>query len=120
MKLLKLLLLVTTIAFAGFGTKVKNDNGFLPVEEAFKVSAVQNGDMIETKILLGNKIHVTAETLKYMIVEPKELELEVKKPKPYEHDGDMVYEKEIIVNIPVKEIYNKVSGDYTLAINFSG
>jgi len=120
MKLLKLLLLVTTIAFAGFGTKVKNDNVFLPVEEAFKVSAVQNGDMIETKILLGNKIHVTAETLKYMIVEPKELELEVKKPKPYEHDGDMVYEKEIIVNIPVKEIYNKVSGDYTLAINFSG
>jgi thiol:disulfide interchange protein DsbD len=119
MKFLKLILLVTTIAYAGFGAKVK-DSGLLPAEEAFKVSAVQNGDVIETKILLGDKIHVTADTLKYMIVEPDEIELEVNKPKPYEHDGDMVYEKEISVNIPLQDIYNKVSGDYTLAINFSG
>lgn len=119
MKFLKLILLVTTIAYAGFGAKVK-DSGLLPAEEAFQVSAVQNGDVIETKILLGDKIHVTADTLKYMIVEPDEIELEVKKPKPYDHDGDMVYEKEILVNIPVQDIYNKVSGDYTLAINFSG
>jgi len=119
MKFLKLLLLVTTIAFAGFGVTAK-DGGLLPAEEAFKVSAVQNGDVIETKILLGEKIHVTADTLKYMIVEPDEIELEVKKPAPYEHEGEMVYEKEVVVNIPVQDIYDKVSGDYTLAINFSG
>ena len=119
MKFLKLLLLVTTIAFAGFGVTAK-DGGLLPVEEAFKVSAVQNGDVIETKILLGEKIHVTADTLKYMIVEPDEIELEVQKPAPYEHEGEMVYQKEVVVNIPVQDIYNKVSGDYTLAINFSG
>jgi len=119
MKFLKLILLVTTIAYASFGVKAK-DGGLLPAEEAFKVSAIQNGDVIETKIILGDKIHVTADTLKYMIVEPDEVELNVAKPKPYEHDGDMVYEKEILVNIPVQDIYKQVSGDYTLAINFSG
>lgn len=120
MKFLKLLLLVTTIAYAGFGPKLKNDGGILSAEEAFKVSAVQNGDVIETKIILGEKIHVTADTLKYLIVSPDELELDVKKPATHEVDGDMVYEKEILVNIPLKDIYSKVSGDYTLSINFSG
>jgi len=120
MKFLKLLLLVTTIAFAGFGAKVNKDAAFIPAEEAFKVSAVQNGDVIETKIVLGDKIHVTADTLKYLIVEPDEVELNVKKPVAHEVDGDMVYEKDIVVNIPLKEIYANVDGDYTLSINFSG
>jgi len=69
---------------------------------------------------LGDKIHVTADTLKYLIVEPDEVELNVKKPTAHEVDGDLVYEKEIVVNIPLKEIYAKVDGNYTLAINFSG
>ncbi len=120
MKFLKLLLLVTTIAYAGFGAKLNKDNKMLPVDEAFKVTAVQNGDVIETRIILGNQIHVTADTLKYTIIEPNELTLDVKVPKAHEVDGDMVYEKEIIVNIPLSEIYSKVSGDYTLAIDFSG
>ncbi|CAA6809518.1 MAG: Cytochrome c-type biogenesis protein DsbD, protein-disulfide reductase (EC [uncultured Sulfurovum sp.] len=119
MKFLKLLLLVTTIAYAGFGAKLKKDD-LLSAEEAFKVSAVQNGDVIETKIILGDKIHVTASTLKYSIVEPDEIALDVKVPSPHEVDGDMVYDKEILVNIPLKDIYSKVSGDYTLAIDFAG
>ncbi|CAA6801030.1 MAG: Cytochrome c-type biogenesis protein DsbD, protein-disulfide reductase (EC [uncultured Sulfurovum sp.] len=119
MKFLKLLLLVTTIAFAGFGPKVNND-GLLSAEEAFIVTAVQNGDVIETKIILGDKIHVTANTLKYSIVAPEKIALSVKAPPAHEVDGDMVYDKEILVNIPLKEIYSKVSGDYTLAIDFSG
>ncbi len=119
MKFLKLLLLVTTIAYAGFGAKLKKDD-VLSVEEAFKVTAVQKGDVIETKIILGDKVHITADTLKYSIVEPDKIDLDLKLPKPHEVDGDMVYEKEILVNIPLKEIYAKVSGDYTLAIDFSG
>ena len=119
MKFLKLLLLVTTIGYAGFGAKLQKDD-LLSAEEAFKVTAVQNGDMLETRIILGDKIHVTADTLKYRIVEPNEVVLDLKLPLAHEVDGDMVYDKEILVNIPLKEIYSKVSGDYTLAIDFSG
>ena len=119
MKFFKLLLLVTTFLFAGFGTAIQN-GGFLSEEEAFKVSAVQVGDVIETKIVLGDKIHVTADTLTYSIVKPKNIVLDVKVPTPEKLDGDMVYEKDIKVNIPIKDISSKVSGDYTLSINFSG
>jgi len=119
MKFFKLLLLVTTFLFAGFGTSIQN-GGFLSEEEAFKVSAVQVGDVIETKIVLGEKIHVTADTLKYLIVKPQEISLNIKLPTPQKLDGDMVYEKDIIVSIPIKDISSKVSGDYTLSINFSG
>jgi len=118
MKFLKLLLVVTTFVNAGFGNIKKDD--FLPASEAFKVSAVQNGDVIETKIVLADKIHVTADTLSFTIVKPSEHTLDVKVPASHELDGDQVYEKEILINIPLEDIYAKVSGDYTLAVNFSG
>jgi thiol:disulfide interchange protein DsbD len=124
MKFLKLLLLVTTlgfsVAYAGFGVKV-NDNGHLSPKEAFKVSAVQEGDVLKTKIILGKGIHVTADTLKYRVIsEDDDVVLKLKLPKAHELDGDMVYEKEILVDIPLKDIYAKVSGDYSLAIEFAG
>jgi thiol:disulfide interchange protein DsbD len=120
MKFLKLFLFVTTFLVADFGSIVKKDN-FLPAEEAFKVSAIQNGEVIETKIILADKIHVTADTLKYSIVKPKKILLNVKKPKAHDADGTMVYTKEIVVNIPVSEISSKIgSKDYTLSIAFSG
>ncbi|MBU1668410.1 protein-disulfide reductase DsbD [bacterium] len=119
MKLLKLLLLVTTFLSAGFDTVLQKDD-FPPVEEAFKVSAVQKGDVIETKIILADKVHITADTLKYSIVKPKEISLNVAKPEAHEVDGDMLYEKDVLINIPVKTISSKVAGDYTLSISFSG
>jgi len=119
MKFLKLLLLVTTFLVADFGSAINNDK-FMTAEEAFKVSAVLNGDVIETKIILGDKIHVTAETLKFSIDKPKKTPLNIELPKAKEVDGDMVYLDDIIVNIPVNMIARKVSGDYTLAIDFSG
>ena len=120
MKFLKLFLFVTTFLVADFGSIVKKDN-FLPAEEAFKVSAIQNGEVIETKIILADKIHVTADTLKYTIVKPKNILLNVKKPEAHNDDDTMVYTNEIIVNIPVSDITSKVgSEDYTLSIAFSG
>jgi len=120
MKFLKLFLFVTTFLVADFGSIIKKDK-FMPAEEAFKVSAVQNGDVIETKIILGEKIHVTADTLKYTIVKPKNILLNVKTPKAVDDDGTMVYTKEIIVNIPVSDISSKIGNkDYTLSIAFSG
>ncbi len=120
MKFLKLFLFVTSFLVADFGSIIKKDK-FMPAEEAFKVSAVQNGDVIETKITLGEKIHVTADTLKYTIVKPKNILLNVKTPKAVDVDGAMVYTKEIIVNIPVRDISSKIGNkDYTLSIAFSG
>lgn len=119
MKFLKILLLVTTFLNAAFDTVLKKDD-FPPVEEAFKVSAVQKGDVIETKIILADKVHITADTLKYSIVKPKEILLNVAKPQAHEVDGDMLLEDDILINIPVKSITSKVAGEYTLSIGFSG
>lgn len=119
MKLFKLLLLVTTFLSAGFDTVLHKDD-FPPADEAFKVSAVQKGDVIETKIMLADKIHITADTLKYSIVKPKKIPLNVVKPAADEVDGDMLYQKDVLINIPVKTITSKVAGDYTLSISFSG
>ena len=119
MKLLKLLLLVTTFLSAGFDTVLQKDD-FPPVEKAFKVSAVQKGDVIETKIILADKVHITADTLTYSIVKPEEISLNSFKPKATELHGDMLYANDVLVNIPVKSIISKVVGDYTLAITFSG
>ncbi len=117
MKFLKLLLLVTTFIYAGFGNVKSN---FLPADKAFKVTATQNGENIEAKIVIADKIHITADSLKVLITSPEEEELNVQLPKAHEHDGDMVYEKEISFKIPLKDIYDVTSEDYTLAINFSG
>ncbi len=120
MKFLKLFLLVTTFLVADFGTALKKDK-YMSAEDAFKVSAVQNGEVIETKIILADKIHVTADTLKYTILKPKEIELTVNKPSAHDDDGIMVYDKEIIVNIPLKDITSKIGNEkFTLSIAFSG
>jgi len=120
MKFLKLLLLVTTFinaGNAGFGNRKSN---IMQVEEAFKVISTQKDDFIETKIILADKIHLNADTLKFVIVKPEKIELKVVLPKAHELDGTMVYQKGIFVKIPLKEIYSKVSDDYTLAVQFSG
>jgi len=118
--MLKLLLLVTLFLNAGFESALKGQSKFLSPEEAFKVSAVENGDTIETKIILGNKIHVTDESLKYTVEKPKKFELNVTRPKAHKVNGDMVYEKSILINIPISKITSKVNGEYTFAIELQG
>jgi len=120
MRMLKLLLLVTLFLNADFKSALKGQPTFMPLEKAFKVSAIENGDTIETKIILGNKIHVTDESLKYTIESPKKFELNVTRPKAHKVNGDMVYEKSILINIPISEISSRVIGDYTLAIELQG
>jgi len=124
MKLLKLLLLVTIFLNADFGSATSafphKKNSFIPADKAFKVSAVQDGDIITAKIILADKIHVTADTLKFFIVKPEKIELSIDKPKAHELDGDKVYEKEVSVNIPLSLIASKVVGEFTLSVHFSG
>ena len=108
-----------TFAFAGFDSALKKQK-FLSPEVAFQVEAVKKNDLISTKITMADKIHIYDDSLHYRIISPSTLELSVKKPAPHELDGDKVYEKELTVTIPVKEIESKVKGDYTLEIEFQG
>lgn len=118
-KLLLVSLLLNTFSVAGFESALKKQE-FLPPDEAFKVTAVQKENAIETKIILADKIHVYENTLVYRIISPSEVELTIKKPAAHDFDGDMVYEKELVVTIPTEEIEAQVQGDYTLQIEFEG
>ncbi len=119
-KLLLAVLIFSTFLTAGFESALKKQK-FLSPDEAFKVSAVLKDGVIETKIIIGDKIHVYDDhTLHYRITSPELIELAVKKPASHDFDGDMVYEKELLVSIPVKDISDKVKGDYTLEIELLG
>jgi thiol:disulfide interchange protein DsbD len=120
MRILKLLLLVTLFLSADFSSALKAGSQIISPDEAFKISAKENGDIIETKVILADGIHVTADTLKYKIVKPKELELDVVKPKAHDSKDGPIYDKEILLNIPISSITSKVSGDYTLMIELQG
>ena len=117
MKFLKLLLLVTTFIYAGFGNVKSN---FIQADEAFKVTAIQKGENIEATLVIADNIHITADTLKVLISSPEQEELSIKLPKAHEHDGDMVYEKKIVLKVPLKTIYAETSDDYNLSFNFLG
>ena len=119
-KLLILSLLLSTFGFGGFSSALKKQK-FLQPEEAFQITAVQKDDMIETKVTLADTIHVYDDnTMHYRITSPSTVELDVKRPASHEFDGDKVFKKEILVNIPVKDITSKVTGDYTLEIEVLG
>jgi len=118
-KLLILSVLFSALVYGGFSSALKK-NKFLQPEEAFHISAVQKDDVIETKITLADKIHIYKDDLKFRIVSPEKIDLKPTLPPAHEFDGDKVYEKELVVDIPVKEITQKVKGDYTLEIEVVG
>ena len=118
-KLLLLSFLLSAFASAGFDSALKKQK-FLSPDEAFQVTAVLKDDAIETKIIMADKIHTYDNTLFYRIISPSPVELAVTKPEAHNFDGDMVYEKELLVTIPTKEIESQVKGDYTLEIEFQG
>ncbi|RUM70426.1 MAG: thiol:disulfide interchange protein [Sulfurovum sp.] len=118
-KLLILSLLLSNLVFGGFDAALKKQK-FLTPDEAFQTTATLKNDVISTKITMADKIHVYEDSLHFRIVSPKIVALEIKKPKAHEVDGDKVYEKELIINIPTKEIDAKVSGKYTLEVEYQG
>ena len=119
-KLLLVSLLFSTFLFGGFDSALKKQK-FLSPDEAFEISAVLQDDVIHTKIKIADTIHVyDDDTLHYRIISPQRIELNVKKPKSHDFDGDMVFEKELVVDIPVKDIESKVKGNYTLEIELLG
>ncbi|MCB4743873.1 MAG: sulfite exporter TauE/SafE family protein, partial [Sulfurovum sp.] len=113
-------LLLNTFVFGDFASILAKKSVFLQPEEAFHIVAVQKEDTIETKVTLADTIHIYKEDVKFRIVAPQKLTLHPKLPPAHEIDGDKVYEKEMVVKIPVKEITSKVKGDYTLEIEVVG
>lgn len=119
-KLLLIVLLLSTFLTAGFESALKKKK-FLSPDEAFQISAILKEGVIETKITIGDRIHVyDDDTLHYRITSPELLELTVQKPASHTVDGDKVFEKELRVNIPVKDIESQVKGDFTLEIELLG
>jgi len=118
-KLLLVNILLSTFVLGDFGSALKREK-FLSPEEAFQVSAVASDKMIETEIVMADKIHIYQDTLHYRIISPKKLALTVTKPKVHLFDGDKVYEKLLKISIPKKEIESQIAGDYTLEIEFQG
>ena len=118
-KLLLLSLLLSTFLFGGFASALKKQK-FLSPEEAFQASAVMKDGSIETTITMADKIHVYEDALHYRIISPTQLELEVEKPKAHDFDGDMVYDKSLVVSLSKEEIEKKVAGEYVLEIEFQG
>jgi len=121
MKILKLLLVITLFLSAGFDSAKHGKSQFLPPEKAFKVSAEVNGDVVETKIVLGDKIHISDSSLKYIIIKPKRFELNVQRPKGHIINGELSYTKEVAVDIPISQITSQdINGTFTLKIELEG
>ena len=123
MNIFKLSLLITLLFT--FGTNAETLPKHLHPSEAFKVSAtittVNSVDVIKTQIILGKRIHLYKDSLKYSITEPKEFTLNVQKPKAQKIDEDMVYIDELTVLIPLSEISSQLeSNNFTLLINLQG
>ncbi|RLA67600.1 MAG: thiol:disulfide interchange protein [Epsilonproteobacteria bacterium] len=118
-KLLLVSVLFSTLVFGGFSSALKKQK-FLSPEEAFGVTAVLKDGNIQTHIIMADKIHTYENSLHYRIIAPEQIELSVSKPKAHEFDGDLVYEKDLSVNIATSNIESKVAGDYTLEIEFQG
>ena len=107
------------ISADGFGS-LNLKRKFLEPSEAFKATAVKKGDYIDAKIKLADKIHIYSKDLHFKIIKPKEFELNIKKPKAVDLEGQKVYYGTLDFKIPLKDIESKVNGAYTLQIEMSG
>ncbi|HIP62266.1 MAG TPA: thiol:disulfide interchange protein, partial [Sulfurovum sp.] len=103
----------------GFGGFKMPQQTFLDPADAFKATAIKDGDVIKTNIILGDKIYIYAKDLHYKITKPNIGEIEVSKPNTEKHDEFDIY-KSIAIDIPLSEIQSKVKEDYTLSIEMTG
>ncbi len=117
LKLLLIGLFFTTSLFAITQRKV------LSPEEAFQVSAKRIGDVISVSIKLGENMYIYDDKLKYSISEPlvQNLDKEIKRPIPVNHDEYIVHDKPINVLIPVSLIKKYVdNGAFKVKVEYQG
>ncbi len=111
-------LLFVSYVFAFENPKVLEPN------EAFKVEAKLQNDVIKTKIELGDKIYLYDKDLHYKIISPKKIDItkDLKLPKPVQFHGFLVHRSAILVDIPLSLIKEKVKNakKITLLIEYQG
>ncbi len=96
----------------------------LEPNEAFRVEAKLQNDVIKTKIELGDKIYLYDKDLHYKIISPKKIDItkDLKLPKPVQFHGFLVHRSAILVDIPLSLIKEKVKNakKITLLIEYQG
>jgi len=105
---------------AGFNSVAKAPK-FLQPEEAFKVLINKDKQRIIVNIKLGEKIHIYQNSIHLKIIKPKAFEiLNFTKPKAELVDEDLIYTKDVQISTPIKNVEDKISGKYTISVEFSG
>lgn len=92
-------------------------------EEAFKASITKKHSNIAVTIKLAENIYLYDKSLKISIIEPKKISIdkEIKRPKPVKYHEFMVYDEDIVINIPLELIYKKVGGEkFKLQVKYRG
>jgi thiol:disulfide interchange protein DsbD len=95
----------------------------LTADEAFKTSVSVKDGTISTKIDLSDKIYIYDDKLKYELIEPKKMDLTpyLKLPKPVPYHEFIVFDKDIVVEIPLKAIREGIGEKpFKLKISFQG
>jgi len=118
--LFMLIVTILTLNGAGLGgfSGVKQQK-FLQPNEAFKATAQKEGDRIKIDIDLGDKIYMYKKDLHFRVTSPESFELSPALPKTQKHGKDEIF-RDISVDIPAKEISDKVDGDFNLTIEMTG
>jgi thiol:disulfide interchange protein DsbD len=118
-RLLLLILAINSLVFAaGFGQAKQQE--FLKPEEAFKVIATETNDSIITTITLGKDIYIYADSIKFQITKPSVAMLKVTLPKANNFHDEAIYEQELRVPIPKKDIQAVTNGAYEIQVSFEG
>ncbi len=112
MRLFLVLLLAMQMLFA-FGFVDAKKPAIVPVEKAYKVEAVQEGEKVRFRLQMANKVYVYKKHLK-LTLDGKEVPLTL--PKPMKIHGEDVYEGNLTfsVALPQKE------GIVTAKLSFQG
>ncbi|MFA5502603.1 MAG: protein-disulfide reductase DsbD [Sulfurovaceae bacterium] len=118
-RLLLLILAINGLVFAaGFGQVQQQE--FLKPEDAFKVTATEANNSIITTITLGKDIYIYADSIKFQIIKPSAALLKAALPASIDFHDEAVYEKELKVSIPKKDIEAITNDPFEIQVSFEG
>jgi len=106
-----------------FVTSLFSSNDFLEPDKAFQTQINKKANSVEFKIILDKTIYLYDEFLKVSIVGDKTIDItkQLDLPKPVEYDGFIVHFNEVVINVPISLIQQKITeGKYTLQFDYQG
>lgn len=112
-----LLVLLPLLLFAFVEMDGNGEPDILPANEAFKVKSYLKDKDIVIDIKLGKDIYIYKKSLKIEQIEPEKMRIQPRLPKPEVLHGDEVFEKELVIKIPAKEL---TGSKIKLKVEFQG